>query len=107
MLISAVCSRQYDPQPAPNTTNGRADGTPVPPYTGPSLETLFEPHGKLDLLAYMKKYWINQYAPNWELWAHEFSKHATCFSTFDTECYVRIISRYPSPLYSPSTPPRH
>ncbi|KAF3068800.1 hypothetical protein CFAM422_007818 [Trichoderma lentiforme] len=80
-------SRQYDPSPAPNTTNGKPDGTPVPKYTGESIEAWFEPYGKMDLLAYMKKYWINQYAPNWELWAHEFSKHATCFSTFDKECY--------------------
>lgn len=35
----------------------------------------------------MKKFWINQGAPNSDLWAHEFSKHATCFSTFQTECY--------------------
>jgi ribonuclease T2 len=42
----------------------------------------------MDLLAYMKKYWVNQGAPSWELWAHEFSKHATCYSTFQKECYV-------------------
>lgn len=35
----------------------------------------------------MKKYWINQGAPSTDLWAHEFSKHATCFSTFDVPCY--------------------
>jgi ribonuclease T2 len=33
------------------------------------------------------RYWINQNAPNNYLWAHEFSKHATCYSTFDTPCY--------------------
>ncbi|GAW12298.1 hypothetical protein ANO14919_016620 [Xylariales sp. No.14919] len=35
----------------------------------------------------MNKYWTGQNQPSWVLWAHEFSKHATCFSTFDTECY--------------------
>ena len=35
----------------------------------------------------MKKYWINQGAPNYEFWEHEFSKHGTCFSTFDVPCY--------------------
>src|ERR1700761_3818323 len=35
----------------------------------------------------MNKYWINQGFPNKNLWAHEFSKHATCFSTFDVPCY--------------------
>jgi ribonuclease T2 len=35
----------------------------------------------------MNKYWINQGAPNTDFWAHEFSKHATCYSTFDVPCY--------------------
>jgi ribonuclease T2 len=33
------------------------------------------------------RYWIDQGAPNADFWAHEFSKHATCFSTFDPPCY--------------------
>ncbi|KAF7558735.1 hypothetical protein G7046_g5428 [Stylonectria norvegica] len=77
-------SRQYDPAPAPNTT---ANGSLIPPYKGASIDTFFEPYGKLDLLAYMNKYWINQGAANWVLWAHEYSKHATCYSTFQKECY--------------------
>jgi hypothetical protein len=35
----------------------------------------------------MNKYWINQGADNPSFWGHEFSKHATCFSTFDVPCY--------------------
>lgn len=35
----------------------------------------------------MEKYWINQGAPNADFWAHEFSKHATCTSTFDVACF--------------------
>lgn len=35
----------------------------------------------------MNKYWVNQGASNDEFWAHEFSKHATCYSTFDVPCY--------------------
>jgi ribonuclease T2 len=35
----------------------------------------------------MKKYWINQGASNEDFWGHEFSKHGTCFSTFDVPCY--------------------
>ncbi|PNY26066.1 Ribonuclease Le2 [Tolypocladium capitatum] len=80
-------SRQYDPQPAPNTTDGTPHGTPVPPYKGEAIDNWFEPYGKLDLLAYMNKFWVNQYNPNWVFWAHEFSKHATCYSTFQKECY--------------------
>lgn len=59
----------------------------VPPYKGPSVDTFIRAFGKLDLLAYMNKFWINLGAPNTVLWAHEFSKHGTCFSTFDTPCY--------------------
>ncbi|QLI66302.1 Ribonuclease T2-like 1-A [Metarhizium brunneum] len=80
-------SRQYDPKPSPNTTNGQPGGIPVPAYKGEPIETWFGPYGKLDLLAYMNKYWVSQLDPNWVFWAHEFSKHATCFSTFQKECY--------------------
>lgn len=33
------------------------------------------------------RFWIGLNQSDWILWAHEFSKHATCFSTFDVECY--------------------
>ncbi|KIX02143.1 uncharacterized protein Z518_08082 [Rhinocladiella mackenziei CBS 650.93] len=80
-------SRQYDPVPSPNTTNGLPNGTFVPPYTGPNIGTFLKPFGRYDLLDWMNTYWINQGAPNSDFWAHEFSKHATCFSTFDIPCY--------------------
>ena len=81
-------SRQYDPEPYPNTTNGEPDGTPVPPYKGKPIDRWFEPNGKTDLLEYMKKRWVGLGQPSWILWAHEYSKHATCYSTFQEECYV-------------------
>jgi len=80
-------SRQYDVSPSPNTTNGLPNGTFIPPYTGPNIGTFLEPFGKYDLLAYMNKYWISQGSPNYDFWGHEFSKHATCYSTFDLPCY--------------------
>jgi len=80
-------SRQYDPYPSPNTTNGKPNGTVVPPYTGPGIGTFLIPFGKYDLLAWMNKYWISQTGPNQDFWAHEFSKHAVAFSTFDVPCY--------------------
>ncbi|ROW16644.1 hypothetical protein VPNG_01558 [Cytospora leucostoma] len=80
-------SRQYDPDPSPNTTTGTLAGTPVPPYTGPDIGTFLEPFGRYDLLAYMNRYWVSQGQPNPDFWGHEFSKHATCYSTFDVPCY--------------------
>lgn len=80
-------SRQYDPDPSPSTTTGTASGAPVPAYTGPSIDTFLEPFGRYDLLAYMKRYWVSQGQPNGAFWGHEFSKHATCYSTFDVPCY--------------------
>ncbi|KAF9809055.1 hypothetical protein IEO21_07592 [Rhodonia placenta] len=77
-------SRQYDPDPSPAVL---PDGTPVPPYKGPSVETFILAFERFDLLDYMNKYWINQGAPNDVFWAHEFSKHATCTSTYDVACY--------------------
>lgn len=35
----------------------------------------------------MSTFWPSQSGPSNDLWAHEFSKHATCFSTFDIPCY--------------------
>lgn len=80
-------SRQYDPLPSPNTTTGTPSGTPVLPWKGTAIGEFLKPFGKLDLLAFMNKYWIAQNQPNSDFWGHEFSKHATCFSSFDTECY--------------------
>lgn len=79
--------RQYDPVPSPNTTNALPNGTVVPAYKGPTVETFLEAFGRNDLIDWMNTYWVNQGAPNTDFWAHEFSKHATCFSTFDVPCY--------------------
>lgn len=42
----------------------------------------------------MNHYWINQGAPNSDFWGHEFSKHATCFSTFDVPCYGPLYRKH-------------
>ncbi|TGJ87501.1 hypothetical protein E0Z10_g1298 [Xylaria hypoxylon] len=105
--------RQYDPEPSPNTTTGTPDGKPVKPWKGEPISDYIKRFRKYDLLAFMNKYDAMRFyslpnslsltfsspnlnlkvvldrpdQPSWVLWAHEFSKHATCFSTFDTECY--------------------
>ncbi|KAI0308184.1 ribonuclease T2 [Multifurca ochricompacta] len=77
-------SRQYDPSPFPKVL---PNGTPVPPYNGTGVDAFILNFGRLDLLDYMEKYWVSQGSPNKAFWAHEFSKHATCTSTFDVACY--------------------
>ena len=57
------------------------------PHTPAQPIDPFTPFGRADLKAYMEEFWVARGQPNWELWAHEFSKHATCFSTFDVPCY--------------------
>lgn len=44
-------SRQYDPAPSPAVL---PDGTIVPAYTGPPVDTFVAEFGRLDLLAYSK-----------------------------------------------------
>jgi len=70
-----------------NVQTDHCPGTVVPAYKGSNIGTFLNPFGKLDLLNYMNTYWINQGGPNYDFWGHEFSKHATCFSTFDVPCY--------------------
>ncbi|KAK0481652.1 ribonuclease T2 [Armillaria novae-zelandiae] len=81
-------SRQYDPDPSPSTL---PDGTVVPAYKGPGVNTFVKSFGRDDLLDYMNTYWINQGAPNADFWAHE---HATCTSTFDVSCYGASYRRH-------------
>ncbi|EIM92241.1 ribonuclease T2 [Stereum hirsutum FP-91666 SS1] len=71
-------SRQYDPLP---------DDSSVTAYTGPGVDTFVKDFGRQDLLDFMNKYWVSQGEKNEGFWAHEFSKHATCTSTFDVACY--------------------
>lgn len=78
--------RQYDPSPS-KTTNYPRNNTLVPAYNGTPVSEFVTDFGRYDMLDYMNTYWINQGAPNVNFWAHEFSKHATCYSTFDVECY--------------------
>lgn len=45
-------TRQFDPTPSPNTTNGLPNGTVVPAYKGPGVDTFILEFGRLDLIDY-------------------------------------------------------
>lgn len=51
------------------------------------MTSFIQDFGRYDLLAYMNRFWVNQGDTNDAFWAHEFSKHATCYSTFNVPCY--------------------
>lgn len=73
-----------DPEPSPNKTE---DGSTILPWTGETATSILKRFGRHDLLSYMQGYWIARGQKSEVLWAHEYGKHATCFSTFDKECY--------------------
>merc|ERR1711939_49475 len=78
-------SRQYDPEPSPNVSS---TGVELQPYTGNVTMTgVLQKFGRLDLLAYMEKYWVSQGSSSESFWAHEVSKHATCYSNYQTACW--------------------
>ncbi|KAI5480738.1 ribonuclease T2 [Pseudohyphozyma bogoriensis] len=78
-------SRLYGPA----LTNGTAVSYPVNSTVVQkgSITDVLKKFGRYDLLDYMNGFWINQGGSNEDFWAHEFSKHATCTSTFDVACY--------------------
>lgn len=61
-------------------------------YTAIDITNILLDFSRGDLLDEMNTFWINQGAPNSDFWAHEFSKHATCTSTFDTNCYHNYVN---------------
>jgi ribonuclease T2 len=59
------------------------NGTVVPVWTGGDIVTpLLKSLGKHDLLAFINARWKSYQYPDWDLWQHEFSKHAVCPSLF-------------------------
>lgn len=52
------------------------------------IEPLLIKHNQSELLLKMKKLWLYNEGPQEELWAHEFNKHATCYSTIHPSCYT-------------------
>ena len=89
MAFAQYCdfSRQYDPDSSPATLG---DGTVIPPWNRPGVDTFIDEFGRKDLLTFsmqihrdvsddrlkhlaVNQYWINQGAPNNVFWAHEVS----------------------------------
>ncbi|KAK4955562.1 Ribonuclease T2 precursor (RNase T2) [Elasticomyces elasticus] len=58
---------------------------PAREYT--NLTQILQSYGRQDLVDYSLTYWASNSGPAETFWEHEFGKHGTCMSTFDTQCY--------------------
>ena len=68
-----------------------------------NISAILQSYGKTELLAYMEKYWKDQGGNDESFWEHEWGKHGTCISTFDTNCYVNYTPQVRIPFPSSIT----
>jgi ribonuclease T2 len=52
-----------------------------------NITEILQAAGADDTLAYMQKYWKDYQGDDESFWEHEWSKHGTCISTLDPDCY--------------------
>lgn len=59
-----------------------------------NISAILQSFGRQDLLDYMNTYWKNSPSSGSDesLWEHEWEKHGTCISSFDTKCYSNYKS---------------
>ncbi|KAK5173196.1 Ribonuclease T2 precursor (RNase T2) [Saxophila tyrrhenica] len=53
-----------------------------------NISDILKADGYTDLLSYMNTYWTSNSGSAESFWEHEWGKHGTCMSTFDTKCYM-------------------
>jgi ribonuclease T2 len=96
-MVSRTCSK--NPRPQLNIANPRSSHTQRPNYCDrgfpescdPSraydVRSTLEAFGAHDLIEYMQTYWQPDNSHEDSFWNHEWSKHGTCVSTMEPECY--------------------
>ncbi|KAJ6263046.1 hypothetical protein Dda_1605 [Drechslerella dactyloides] len=86
-----------------NGVTGSYEGycDPSREVTGDQIASIIEFFGGHNLLRYMRRYWTDNDSVNGSLWAHEYNKHATCFSSGRPECY----SPFTTPSYQKASAP--
>ncbi|KAF2470361.1 ribonuclease T2 [Lindgomyces ingoldianus] len=52
-----------------------------------NISAIIQSFGKTDLLSYMQTYWKDYQGNDQTFWQHEWTKHGTCISTLNPECY--------------------
>ncbi|DAA74875.1 TPA_exp: putative Ribonuclease T2 family [Trichophyton benhamiae CBS 112371] len=53
-----------------------------------NITQILQAQGKHDTLEYMMKYFKDYKGDDESFWEHEWNKHGTCMSTFETKCYM-------------------
>lgn len=53
-----------------------------------NVTSLIKQYGTTQLLSDMNTYWVSNDQSNEDFWSHEFSKHGTCVTTLDPDCYT-------------------
>ena len=56
-----------------------------------NITQILEHFNRYDLLNYMAVYWKDDGGNDESFWEHEWGKHGTCISTFDTSCYTDYV----------------
>ncbi|PSN62871.1 ribonuclease T2 [Corynespora cassiicola Philippines] len=57
-----------------------------------NISSIIKSFGKDDLLQYMSTYWKDYKGDDETFWQHEWSKHGTCISTLEPECYSEHVA---------------
>ncbi|KAK4960339.1 Ribonuclease T2 precursor (RNase T2) [Elasticomyces elasticus] len=53
-----------------------------------NITQILQAAGDDDLVSYMQTYWVSDSGSAESFWEHEWSKHGTCISTLDPDCYT-------------------
>ena len=56
-----------------------------------NITQILQAQGKDDTLNYMMKYFKDYKGDDESFWEHEWNKHGTCMSTFETKCYMNYM----------------
>ncbi|KAK0289059.1 Ribonuclease T2 precursor (RNase T2) [Friedmanniomyces endolithicus] len=72
----------------PDNCDGTYDSSCDPSRAYTNITHILQAAGASDLVSYMQTYWVSNSGTPESFWEHEWSKHGTCISTLDPNCYT-------------------
>ncbi|KAK0345146.1 Ribonuclease T2 precursor (RNase T2) [Friedmanniomyces endolithicus] len=72
----------------PDNCDGTYDSSCDPSRAYTNITQILQAAGANDLVSYMQTYWVSNSGTPESFWEHEWSKHGTCISTLDPNCYT-------------------